>query len=577
METGNPDSVSHVYQQPGKYIVELKGTTDLGGCVSGAEQSSIKVIYVNNPRVQIAGPRSVCPFSYGVPYFVSRNADYINFWFAEGGILSEATNDTILIDWGDTNNNALIKVISTDAWNCVGDTVFKKVKVKDQLEPDAPMGPDSLCADDISGVQYQAYLIPGTTYQWFTDYGRIDAGQGSRVIEMHWESYGYGNLWFEQESVMDTVCKGISDTLGVYIQRKPDEDIKILVEKFSFGINEPIKLTLQADSLYQIVSWKFLGQQPLDSVPVNHQPVISYNCPGTYRITVLALDTAGLCFAGAEHSIEISVSGPLVEIIQVSHEDDIPNQLVIRWKHIENTDYAKPYFLNRDGLKLDSLIRSYPVFTDTLVKTDESPHSYQISTNEDCPAGIESIPHRSIWLFFPDDLKNEEDVVLEWNEYEGWTEGIEKYEIWMSVDNGLWTLINENAISGNKFIAQDLGFEHCFKIRGLEMNGNQAYSWSNINCKSFVPELYPYNIITPNGDGLNDVFIIENIEHYPDSRLTIFNRWGKKIYETTGYLNNWGGLVNGEILLNSTYFYTLELNESRAAKPFINGVISVLR
>ena len=33
------------------------------------------------------------------------------------------------------------------------------------------------------------------------------------------------------------------------------------------------------------------------------------------------------------------------------------------------------------------------------------------------------------------------------------------------------------------------------------------------------------NVITPNGDGINDVFYIENIDKYPNSVLTILNRW----------------------------------------------------
>jgi gliding motility-associated-like protein len=577
LETDKPDSVSHIYKKPGKYIVELKGITGQGGCVSGAEQTSIKVIYVNNPRIQIAGPRSVCPFSAEVPYFARDNPGHMNAWSVNGGAIFQAGNDTILINWGDTDNDALIKVLSTDAWGCVGDPVFKNVKIKDQLEPDAPMGPDSLCADNITGVQYQAYLIPGTTYRWFTDYGEIAGGQGSRSIAMHWESYGYGNIWFEQESVADTVCKGISDTLLVYIQRKPEENIRILTEKLTYGINEPVSLALQADSLYHVASWIFQDLQKIDSMPVNYQPVINYNCPGTYTIQVMAMDTAGLCFTHAEDAVDISVLGPAVEIIQVTHENDIPDQLNIKWKYSENTAYRKPYFLSRDGQELDSMLRDDPVFIDTLVNTDESPHVYLITTNEDCPQSIKSIPHTNVWLALPDELKSENEVVLEWNEYEGWIEGVEKYEIWMSVDSGSWSMINGSALTGFQFQSLDLGFEHCFKVRALEMNGQLAYSWSNISCITFVPELYPYNIITPNGDGLNDVFIIENIEHYPRSRLTIFNRWGKRIFETNGYRNNWGGLVSGEILSNSTYFYILELNEPRAAQSVINGMISVLR
>lgn len=44
-----------------------------------------------------------------------------------------------------------------------------------------------------------------------------------------------------------------------------------------------------------------------------------------------------------------------------------------------------------------------------------------------------------------------------------------------------------------------------------------------------------YNLVTPNGDGKNDYFIIENIHRYPNNKVEIFNRWGTRVYEAKGY------------------------------------------
>ncbi|MDX9932920.1 MAG: PKD domain-containing protein [Bacteroidales bacterium] len=61
-----------------------------------------------------------------------------------------------------------------------------------------------------------------------------------------------------------------------------------------------------------------------------------------------------------------------------------------------------------------------------------------------------------------------------------------------------------------------------------------------------------YNVITPDGNGLNDVFFIENAERIPGN-LQVFNRWGKKIWESTGesYMNDF----DGENFSDGTYFY----------------------
>ena len=73
--------------------------------------------------------------------------------------------------------------------------------------------------------------------------------------------------------------------------------------------------------------------------------------------------------------------------------------------------------------------------------------------------------------------------------------------------------------------------------------------YQNISCVEFVPEIKTYNLITPNRDEFNEYFTIDNIEHYPNSVLTILNRYGKVIFATTGYANNWNGKINGETSL----------------------------
>lgn len=73
-----------------------------------------------------------------------------------------------------------------------------------------------------------------------------------------------------------------------------------------------------------------------------------------------------------------------------------------------------------------------------------------------------------------------------------------------------------------------------------------------------------YNGFTPDGDGINDNWIIDNIENYPSNSLSIFNRWGNKIWSTTNYNNTsnyWNGKQsNGNTLPNGTYFYVLEID-----------------
>jgi len=56
-----------------------------------------------------------------------------------------------------------------------------------------------------------------------------------------------------------------------------------------------------------------------------------------------------------------------------------------------------------------------------------------------------------------------------------------------------------------------------------------------------VDEIIVPNIITPNGDGHNDYFVIENIERLESANLRIYNRWGRLIYSSDNYKNDWDG------------------------------------
>ncbi|MEZ4806980.1 MAG: gliding motility-associated C-terminal domain-containing protein [Flavobacteriales bacterium] len=76
------------------------------------------------------------------------------------------------------------------------------------------------------------------------------------------------------------------------------------------------------------------------------------------------------------------------------------------------------------------------------------------------------------------------------------------------------------------------------------------------------------NVFSPNNDGQNDAFTIDNIDFFPNV-LTIFNRWGSVVYEKKDYRNQW----KGTDLPDGTYFYVLVLDDGRE----FTGHVTLLR
>ena len=88
----------------------------------------------------------------------------------------------------------------------------------------------------------------------------------------------------------------------------------------------------------------------------------------------------------------------------------------------------------------------------------------------------------------------------------------------------------------------------------------------------FIPQGF-----SPNGDGINDFFIIRGISKFPNNSIEIYNRWGSKVYESSPYQNDWDGrssnnLTSGNNLLPvGTYFYVLHPNDNQT--PVFKGTI----
>ncbi len=90
----------------------------------------------------------------------------------------------------------------------------------------------------------------------------------------------------------------------------------------------------------------------------------------------------------------------------------------------------------------------------------------------------------------------------------------------------------------------------------------------NVTCDSlFIPTGF-----SPNGDGVNDYFVISDVARYPDAVLKIFNRWGDVVYEKDHYDNSWNGFSNsdrikiGQVLPNGTYYYVFVPGNNESTK-----------
>ena len=87
------------------------------------------------------------------------------------------------------------------------------------------------------------------------------------------------------------------------------------------------------------------------------------------------------------------------------------------------------------------------------------------------------------------------------------------------------------------------------------------------------------NVFTPNGDGLNDFFVIDGIDQMTGTNLVVFNRWGNKVFESNDYKNDW----NGNDASDGVYYFILTFKDNLLKTKdekftnTTNGTVTILR
>ena len=90
-------------------------------------------------------------------------------------------------------------------------------------------------------------------------------------------------------------------------------------------------------------------------------------------------------------------------------------------------------------------------------------------------------------------------------------------------------------------------------------------------CLKDIPEPIP-QVISPNGDGANDFWEIKDVDYFSKNNLTIYNRWGNKVYAASPYDNTWSGKsTKGNDLPDGTYYFVLDLGIDK--QPYVGFII----
>lgn len=140
-------------------------------------------------------------------------------------------------------------------------------------------------------------------------------------------------------------------------------------------------------------------------------------------------------------------------------------------------------------------------------------------------------------------------------------------------------------VEGAKYSWQDFSKQPYFTVKeagtywvAIQAAGCVARDSITVSYRDCTPTLLLPNVITPNGDGLNDTFRPIESNNVQSMRTTIYNRWGNQVFQTEELLIEWDGTnQKGSPAPTGTYFWLVQYADSSGKRHTCRGIISIIR
>lgn len=226
------------------------------------------------------------------------------------------------------------------------------------------------------------------------------------------------------------------------------------------------------------------------------------------------------------------------------------------------------------------------VFIDEDVDVQLQSYEYRVLYFDSCGnQGFYSNIGRTILLNLQVD-QTELNTYLTWSGYEDFNGSVVGYNIYRGFDD----YFDSNPIATvGPFVRNyedniyDIDFKGkiCYRVQAIEGSNifnNPTFSFSNVRCDVVEPLIYVPNAFMPTG--INNVFypVIRNFDDQ-NYRLTIIDRWGQVVFQTTNYFEGWNGKFNnsGAEAEGGTYIYQIEMYDGNQEQIMTRGHVTLLR
>ncbi|WP_022826126.1 T9SS C-terminal target domain-containing protein [Hymenobacter norwichensis] len=514
------------------------------------------------------GPLSVCladgPFTYQT--LLTNGSTY--GWQIVGGTQVSSSQNTVQVNF---TRAGIAKLVVTESSNpaggrCLGQSDTLYVTVRPSPATNLLIsGPSRACASPQSSVNFSLPGSANSTYAWTVN--GVPQAAPSGTLPVATTTPGTYVITVRETNTSNCAGRLYSTSLTVV-------PALVITGPASYCPETRTNLTYTVGPSSLLIGYRWIVAGGT-IVSGQRTGTIQVSFPaGTTPATISVTDTAS---AGCSASFTVRPDNASVALAVASVGPQNDRQVVLALNVPNNTGNTnRVNILRRPAgntgafTNVGNVANTTTTFTDSGVDADASAYDYRLDLTNACGTVLSSTQHTTIRTQATATEggagRDEGKVTVTWNPYVGFP--VREYQVFRTPDNGPETLL-QTVPAGTTSLTLatgSAGFNQCFRVQAVGTVGTLVSS-SNVACVEFANDLAFYNVVTPNGDGLNDQFIIKNVELY-NGTLTVFNRWGKEVYKGSNYRNTYDG-VNSPA---GVYYYQFQLAGGRSYKGWFEVV-----
>ncbi|MCO6495800.1 MAG: gliding motility-associated C-terminal domain-containing protein [Bacteroidetes bacterium] len=577
------DTVTLAFGDPTTIMLKVIETT-AQGCVGDTLYHAIKVTYdliIEEPL----GDYSVCEYSKRekyIPYPFVHNTIY--YWSVTGGVIDEIDSNYffLYVNWGAAGMGKLAYYQTAfDTLNskqCLSNTVVKDVVINPIPKADIIEGVFEVC-QYTSPMTFTLNGFENSRYHWEINGDTLLDGQGSKTIKFPTDNAGKFNI--KVFEISEHGCLGSIIDSVFEIHPKP-VTTPILGEEilcFPDFLNKKYSVTGFSTSTYH---WKVDGGKRKDTLYI---PNVTVDWSGKQYNYISVYERSDFGCIGDTLTKEVFIDsiGIDIKVVTVSPPPAGDKQVIINWELINAPRYNSTFRILKKVVNPEEAFKQITEvpgnvfsFTEDKVNTRISPFDYIIKGTNLCGTEISSPIHRTILL--KGEKFEEYSAQIDFTEYQGWHQGVLDYVVYRK-------LLNKSPFEEYDWknspvrIQYENGIDHytqCYRIKANENSGRGEESWSNEVCFDYPPLMYIPNAFSPDGNGLNDGFgpTAATIKSF---KMTVFNRWGEKLFVTDDYMQTWDGTYLGAPCKQDVYVFFIEYTDYADRYYSTKGTFTLLR